>query len=779
MRKTTKTILRTGFSCLLLFLVSACSTKTTNADYEVIPLPQHIQKQEGEGFVLSRSTTIVHPEGNEDLKRIACFLSEYIQFTTGHTLSVSEEAKDDNCIVLQTGLQHDNAEAYTLTVNHSQIILKGASPAGVFYGAQTLRKAIDADSDKADVLFAPVNIEDYPRFGYRGMMLDISRHFFPKEFVKTYIDLLALHNMNRFHWHLSDDQGWRIEIKKYPELTEKGSMRKETVIGNNTEKYDGKPYGGFYTQEDAREIVAYAAERFITIIPEIDLPGHMLAALKAYPQIGCTGGPYETATKWGVFDDVLCAGNEETYVFLKGVFDEILDIFPSEYIHIGGDECPKVRWKECPKCQAKIKELKLKADSHHSAEDRLQSYVISYMEEYLNSKGRKIIGWDEILEGGLAPNATVMSWRGMNGAIEAAKQGNDAILTPTSHFYFDYYQTLDVANAPIAFNGYVPIEKVYSFNPIPDVLSADEAKHIIGVQANLWTEYIPSPEQALYMVLPRMDALAEVQWMMQENRDYTAFQQRLLRMLKYYDRRGYNYSRAMFDLKVDVQVNPESSSVDVTLSTPDSAAIYYTLDGSTPTEKSIRYTEPVSITGSTDFQAAAFRSGVSSTVYEQHFEFNKATTKPVVLNQPLHRSYGKGGPLSLVNGIKGSPKSYKDDAWLGLIRGDVEIKIDLEELTDISSVSFDTYVQTGDWVFGATKLMVSVSDNDENYQAVFEESYPETTEHISGVFPLKADFAPVKTRYVKLSINKVNAMPEWHLGKGSPAFLFMDEIVIN
>ena len=418
--------------------------------------------------------------------------------------------------------------------------LNGQTENGVFYGIQTLRKSIPSQTIASSILLPAGTIQDEPRFSYRGMHLDVGRHFFPIEFVKKYIDLLALHNMNTFHWHLTEDQGWRIEIKKYPKLTEIGAWRDRTVIGRNTDEYDNTRYGGFYTQEQAKEIVEYAQERYITVIPEVDLPGHMLAALAAYPEMGCTGGPYEVCPRWGVFEDVLCIGNEQTMQFLEDVMAEIIDIFPSEYIHIGGDEAPRTRWEKCPKCQARIKAEGLKEDKEHSKEDRLQSYCMTRIEKFLNSKGRRIIGWDEILEGDVAPNATVMSWRGSAGGIKAAQLGHDVIMTPNDYCYFDYYQSQDTENEPFAIGGFIPLEKVYSLEPTAS-LTEEQAKHILGAQANLWTEYIPTTEQVEYMVLPRMAALAEVQWTQPEKKDYTYFTTRLAGLISLYQRDKLNY----------------------------------------------------------------------------------------------------------------------------------------------------------------------------------------------------------------------------------------------
>lgn len=775
-----KILMQFIFCAITMAIFASCSEdKQTTANYEVIPLPQKTTLVKGEPFLLNNSTTIVYPKGNTDLERIASFLSEYINFSTGKTLNTSDTKQDKNVIILQSELSSENNEAYSLNVTTDKIVINGASAAGTFYGVQTLRKSIDAYSDGKDVSFPCTVIEDYPRFGYRGMHLDVGRHIFPVEFIKKYIDILALHNINKFHWHLTEDQGWRIEIKKYPELTEKGSIRKHTVIGRNSGKFDNKPYGGFYTQEEAKEIVAYAKDRFITVIPEIDLPGHMLGALTAFPKLGCTGGPYELTGEWGVFEDVLCAGNDDVYIFLENVFSEILEIFPSEYIHIGGDECPKARWKECPKCQAKIKRLGLKSDKEHSAEDRLQSYVISYVEKFLNDKGRKIIGWDEILEGGLAPNATVMSWRGTEGAIAAAKSGYDAIMTPSSYLYFDYYQTTDTENVPLAIGGYVPLSKVYGFNPILAELSEGEAKHIIGVQANLWTEYIPTSQQVEYMIMPRIDALSEIQWTLPEKKNYDVFLQRLLRMLKFYDKKEYNYSKSIFDIQAEIKSNSDKGAIEISLSTIDNAPIYYTLDGSAPNEKSNRYANGISIKESVDLKATVIRPNFKTPYYEQTFQMSKSTIKPIQVNQTPHKSYTFGGVSALVDGIWGNKGNYKDGSWLGFNQGNLEIIIDLKEKTEISQVEFNTYICTGDWIFGAKDITVLTSEDGNSYKTIAEEVYPDPDKHIEEIKTNKISFASVNTRYVKLNISKVNKMPAWHAGAGSPAFMFIDEIKIN
>ncbi|MDE7412016.1 MAG: beta-N-acetylhexosaminidase, partial [Paramuribaculum sp.] len=464
--------------CIGLILASCSNAPDRHADYHVIPLPNEITPAEGDDFIITPNTVIAYAETDTALATNAALLAGYVTELTGFTPEVSTTVPSNNAIILKADLQSENPEAYLLTIDNNLIVINGASPAGNFYGIQTLRKSIPATSTKGNVIFSPVTISDKPRFSYRGAHFDVSRHFFPVDSVKSFIDMLALHNINKLHWHITDDQGWRIEIKKYPLLTEVGSKRAGTCVGHDFNTSDSIPYGGYYTQDEARDIVKYAKDRHITVIPEIDLPGHMLGALASYPSLGCTGGPYEVWQRWGVADDVLCAGNDSTLIFIDDVLDEICDIFPSEYIHIGGDECPKVRWAECPKCQERIRTLGLKDDSHSTKEQKLQSYIMEHAANTLANHNRKMIGWDEILEGGLFPGATVMSWRGEEAAVEAAKKGHDAILTPTNFCYFDYSQSQNLDNEPLGIGGFVPVEKVYSLEPAGKNLTDEEAAHI-------------------------------------------------------------------------------------------------------------------------------------------------------------------------------------------------------------------------------------------------------------------------------------------------------------
>ncbi|MBR4131210.1 MAG: beta-N-acetylhexosaminidase [Bacteroidaceae bacterium] len=521
--------------CLSLLLCAAfCLSAAAEVNYQVIPLPQQISlDKSGQFFTLSEGMKVGYPADNAQMKRNAEFAAEYFGLTT-----TTEKKSAD--ITLAIGLKSSNPDDYAISVGKKGITIQGASESGVFYGIQTLRKSIMNETGEIRLPYAWVC--GSPRFGYRGTMLDCARHFFPVPFIKKFIDILALHGINRFHWHLTEDQGWRFEVKALPELAQKASMRPRTVIGKNlyvndpaVALYDDTPETGYYTQEELREVVRYAAERYITIVPEIDLPGHMIAALSVYPELGCTGGPYKVWEKWGISDDVLCAGNPKTLEFLKTVYGELCDIFPSTLIHIGGDESPRTRWKTCPKCQAKMKELGL------TKEAELQTYINKEMEAFLAQRGRKIIGWDETLEGGLSENAAVMSWRGYNGGKAAAKLHHQVVMTPTDNCYIDYYQLKNHDKQPLAIGGYLPLSKVYAMEPVPADLTPEEGKYIIGAQCNLWTEYVVSPDHAEFMLLPRLAAMSEVQWMQPDAKNYEQFLTRLEPLLKAYRKLGYKY----------------------------------------------------------------------------------------------------------------------------------------------------------------------------------------------------------------------------------------------
>lgn len=767
-----------SLAVLLTGILASCNSPQETADYRVVPLPHEITAGTGVPFVLKDGMKILYPEGNADMQRNAEFLAEYIKESTGKNLEVQTGVSAENAIILSLGLEAAKPETYRLQVTEQGITITAPTPAGVFYGVQTLRKSLPVVKD-ARVVLPQVTINDAPRFNYRGMMLDVARHFFTVDSIKRYIDLMALHNINRFHWHISDDQGWRIEIKKYPELTQVGAVRKETVIGHNTGKYDGIPYGGFYTQEEAKEIVAYAKDRYITVIPEIDMPGHMQGALAAFPELGCTGGPYEVWQMWGVSEDVLCAGNDKTLEFIEGVLSELIEIFPSEYIHVGGDECPKIRWQNCPKCQAKIKALGLKADKQHSAEERLQSYFISHAERFLNGHGRQIIGWDEILEGGLAPHATVMAWRGVGEGVKAVKQQHDVIMVPTTYLYFDYYQAKDKDREPMAIGGYVPLEKVYSFDPVPAGLSAAEAQHIIGTQANLWTEYITSFRQVEYMVLPRMDALSEIQWVQPENKNYEDFLSRMPKMFEIYDLHNLNYARHLFDVAGDFTPNDQAGILEVTLTTLGDAKIHYTLDGLEPTTASPAYENVLKVKEDCVLKAVAVRPSGNSHILTEKIAINKATLKPVTLSQPVNKQYGFKGAPTLVDGLKGGP-NYKTGRWIAFYGNDLEAVVDLMQPEKITKAGISTCVEKGDWIFDARELKIEISEDGKNYKEVASEKFPAMEkESRNGVYDHVLTFDPVQARYVKVTAVSEKQIPDWHGGKGKLGFLFIDEISVD
>lgn len=526
----------------LVLMVAGCKgsgVQNSGGELKIVPKPVSV-KTVNTFFALKENTVIRLQSEDDAVYDAAEYLQKALQEKTGLQLEVLPAGgRPDSRIVLRqvNGDDEIGEEGYRLNVAENELVISGNSAAGIFYGVQTLRQILTRGDDNS--WGAPgTEIVDAPRFSWRGMHLDVGRSFFPVSFVKKYIDLIAMHKMNTFHWHLTEDQGWRIEIKKYPLLTEVGAFRDESLIGHYRDKprtYDGKRYGGFYTQEEVKEVVEYARKRFVNVVPEIEMPGHARAALAAYPELSCTGGPHSVAKLWGVHEDIFCAGNDKTFTLLEDVMTEVLALFPSKFIHVGGDEAPKKRWEACEKCQRRIQENGLK-DTHE-----LQSYFIKHFDKFLDERDRRLIGWDEILEGGLAAGATVMSWRGTEGGITAANAGHDVVMTPTTHVYFDYYQSEDQEKEPLAIGGFLPLEKVYGFDPVPENIAADKKHHILGAQGNVWTEYITTPEVVEYMAVPRMTALSEVVWTTVEGRDFADFRKRLDSFLMHLKDNGYNY----------------------------------------------------------------------------------------------------------------------------------------------------------------------------------------------------------------------------------------------
>ena len=761
-----KQLLKLTGCVALAGLMSSCGSVQEEANYQIIPLPQEIVTSQVNPFILKSGVKILYPEGNEKMQRNAQFLADYLKTATGKDFSIEAGTEGKNAIVLALGSEVENPESYQLKVTDQGVTITAPTEAGVFYGIQTLRKSLPIALG-ADVALPAVEIKDAPRFGYRGAHFDVSRHFFTIDEVKTYIDMLALHNMNRLHWHITDDQGWRLEIKKYPKLTEIGSQRSGTVIGRNSGEYDNTPYGGFYTQEQAKEIVDYAAERYITVVPEIDLPGHMLAALAAYPELGCTGGPYEVWRQWGVADDVLCAGNDQVLKFLEDVYGELIEIFPSEYIHVGGDECPKVRWEKCPKCQARIKALGLKSDKNHSKEERLQSFVINHIEKFLNDHGRQIIGWDEILEGGLAPEATVMSWRGEEGGIKSARMGHDVVMTPGGYMYFDFYQA-DPKTQPYAIGGYTPIKRAYSYNPVPmDSLTAEESKHILGVQANTWTEYIKDEKHLEYMMFPRALAVAEIGWTPQEDRSWEDFKPRMNANIPVLQRMGIHTFTLSDEIETTMEVDTLRREIKVMLDAEKyPAEIRYTTDGSIPTASSRVYDGPIVVKDSADIKAAIFRDGqLQGTPTEKKVDYHRGINKPIHYNSKLYSGYMAGGMNALLDGYRGG-LTYLDGRWQGYLN-DLDCVVDMGEVTDIHKVSSRFMQLIGPGVYQPGEVELLTSEDRESYisQGVIPTTISNTDKDLSfQEYTFNGDW---KARYIRIKAKEAN--------KG---FIFTDEIVI-
>ncbi len=770
---------------LLTFLITAMATWPLCAQpISIIPKPSRIEFGQGT-FTLNRKTAI-HAAPVKALVPVTRYLRDGLAAATGLSLksrSGTLAASAVNVISFRL-LPKDTslgAEGYRLIVLPKRISVESMTPAGAFYAVQSLLQLLPVSGGRAREYALPsVMIADAPRFGWRGMHLDVSRHFFPKEFVKQYIDLLAMHKMNVFHWHLTDDQGWRIEIKKYPKLTRVGAWRvdreniPEWTLREPQQPGETPTYGGFYTQDDIREIVKYAADRFVTVVPEIEMPAHVRAALAAYPQFSCTGGPFTVlpGSYWPI-TDILCAGNDSTFTFLQDVLTEVMDLFPGTYIHIGGDEADKTEWRKCPKCQARIKAEGLKDEAE------LQSYFVKRIEKFITSKGRRIIGWDEILEGGLAPEATVMSWRGINGGIAAAKQGHHAVMSPTSTCYFDYYQGPPEIE-PLSIGGYVPVSAVYAYEPVPDSLSADEAKYILGAQANLWTEYIPTPSHAEYMVLPRMDAMSEVCWTQKSNRDWSDFAGRLAVMIKRYQRMGLNCARSAYAVRFDTAMDTLKHSATLMLSTEvPGTPIRYTTDGSLPTPASTLYQEPLTINRSMTIRAGAFDGhGLLDSVTSRSLVFHKAAFKPVKLLNRYAR-YAAGGPGALTDAMQGS-KWYADGRWQGYQGNDLVATVDLQDTIAVSKIVTRYLQDPRSWIFFPDSVQYQISLNDSAYTDVARFVNPApTAPQPAEIKEFAKDFPAAKARYVRVIARNLGTCPDWHAGKGQPAWLFVDEIVVE
>ena len=743
--------------------------------YEILPRPTSLTKADGE-FSINAQTEIALPPG-EDWNKAATFFRDLISAPSGLNLTVGQSTESKNVIRVVQNDQLANPEGYILKVSPDLITVDAATAAGAFYAFQTLRQMLPSTVESREKngmkLSVPcVTIEDAPRFGYRGMMLDVARHFFTVDEVKRYIDILALHKMNRFHWHLTDDQGWRIEIKKYPRLTEVGAWRNATLIGHygdRPRRFDSIRYGGFYTQAEIAEVVQYAHDNFIEIIPEIDLPGHMSALLAAYPEYGCIDGQHKVEGDWGVFKNLLNP-SEATFELLEDIFSEVIALFPGKYIHIGGDEADKTQWKQSSAVQEFMRRNKLKD------EEAVQNYFTTRVAEMIRSKGREVIGWDEILEGGSLPTSTIiMSWRGVEGGIQAARHGNKAIMSPTSYAYLDYYQSKG-ANEPLAIGGYLPLEQVYSYEPIPanGELTAEQSDLLIGVQANVWTEYIGEFSKVEYMMLPRACAIAEIQWTPAGSKDYAEFVGRLTRLMKRFDAMGVNCAKSLFDVKASVETRRGENLINLER-TAVNAAIRYTVDGSAPSSKSPLYDTAVSVKQSCVFKAQTFlgKDPVGA-VYEQSFVMHKAVGATVSIDAIPYRGYNPGSPVALVNGIEGNVK-YNDKQWFGFSEKDLTAVIDLGELQDVKSIAVNFLHLPDARICVPSVVRILASKDGENYGQVYE-TQPSTD--TQGIIKLETP-ASVSARYIKLEALNYGIIFTDKEGRERKAWLFIDEIIVE
>jgi len=676
-------------------------------------------------------------------------------------------------------------EGYGLSIDRNNSIeIKSVSYAGLFYGYQTFRQICEPDLEggkNEDFTKIPcLEIVDEPIFSYRGMHLDVSRHFFDVDFIKTYIDMIALHKMNVFHWHLTDDNGWRIEIDKYPLLAEKSAWRidrrnepwKEQSPAKENEE---ATYGGYYTKEEIREVVDYAASKNIMVIPEIEMPGHTSEVFAAYPELSCKGEyiPVNPGSYWPNID-IFCSGKEEVFEFLENVLQEVIELFPGPYVHIGGDEADKEIWESCPRCQKRILDEGL-LDEHE-----LQSWFIKRIEKFIVSKDKKLVGWDEILEGGLAKTATVMSWRGMKGGIQSAKAGHDVIMCPTSHCYFDYYQA-DPENSPAAFGGHTTLKKVYSFDPVPPELSKSERKHVLGAQGNLWTEYVQTPDRAQYRVLPRMSALSEVLWSGPGKNTYEDFYNRLHSLKRKFDNLGWTYAPGSYDVTITVDPNSSKNEHKISLiSEKPGETIRYTTDGSEPSMNSQVYHAPIKINQKTLIKASMFINGTQKgKASKKTIYFSKAIGKNVRYNTQYSDRYSGSGPLTLVDGLTGSI-AHNDNYWQGWIEDDMDVTIDLSKIEDISRVSMGFLESHGSWIFLPTHVIISFSHDDNSYG---DQTEIQITDGKNGGsanrVECESESLNVSARYIKVKAVNRRQCPEWHPGAGGKTWVFSDEIIIE
>ncbi|WP_299398793.1 glycoside hydrolase family 20 protein [uncultured Gelidibacter sp.] len=766
---------------MLVVITASCQEKKetkvfTEADIAIIPKPVDLQLAQGV-FEFNDDTQFVISEASQ--KEIVSILSDKFKSAAGWTLKISEKAPKSNYIEF---ISDDslNDEAYELVVNSDKVTIKAKTYSGFLYGLETIRQLLPVEIESKEVLnqtdwvIPNLIIKDEPRFKWRGLHLDVSRHFFEKSYIKETIDMLAMHKMNVFHFHLVDDQGWRIEIKKYPKLTEIGAFRNDQEDAHwdgrrVTTPEDEATYGGFYTQEDIKEIVAYAKSKGVQVVPEIEMPAHVMSAIAAYPELSCFETPIGVPSGgvWPI-TEIYCAGKESTFEFLENVLLEVMELFPSEYIHVGGDEATKTNWAKCPHCQKRMK------DEGLANVEELQSYFIKRMERFISSHDRKLIGWDEILEGGLAPEATVMSWRGVAGGLEAAEQGHDVVMTPGSHMYFDHYQGPQNLE-PLAWGGYTPLSKVYEFDPVVETMTPEQAKHVLGGQANVWSEQIKTEEHSQYMIFPRLAALSEAVWSPKASRNWDDFSKRILSQFKRYDYLDVNYAKSAFLVMEDVKIDMETKEVSVELKNEfTDADIRYSLNDEKLTDKATKYTQPIKIDKTTTIHASLFKDDKPVGVqFSKTIAFHKAVGKKVTFKEIYDERYQGEGEFGLVNTLRGT-KNFQDGHWQAWLAKGMEAVVDLGEEMPIHEVILGTLENQGPGIYFPTAVKVYVSNDGKTYKEVGVEKRPFAKNPSFDLKDFKITFDEQSVRYVKVVAESMKTLPT-----GGDVWLFVDEIVIN
>lgn len=762
---------------LVLFYVLPLCFHAQSQQVNIIPKPVKVQISAGV-FEINEETSIEFAQSETSLLSAATYLRNSIKDISGLAIPINKKAQQKISLKIINDPQI-GPEGYYLTVLGKSIHIKANTKVGIVNGIQSLLQILPSIRTNAKLSVPCMDVTDYPRFKWRGMHLDVSRHFFGPNLIKQYINLLAEYKFNTFHWHLVDDQGWRIEIKKYPALTNVGAWRVDytnIVWGKRPQAEIGEAatYGGFYTQAQIKEIIAYAAERNITIVPEIEMPGHVASAIASYSYLSCTqqsqlpltGGNYSNMSS------NYCAGNDSVYHFLENVLTEVIQLFPSKYIHIGGDEVDKSSWKKCVKCQARIQK------EHLKNEEELQSYFIKRIERFINGKNRKIIGWDEILEGGLAPDATVMSWRGESGGIAATKMKHNVVMTPGNPVYFDHYQG-DPASEPLAIGGFNTLKKVYDYEPLPKELNEQEAVYVLGAQANLWTEFVTTPKQVEYMVLPRMLALSEVLWSPKGSKDWSSFNERLQYHFKSFDQRGFNYSMGNF--KVNIKPMLKEGKLFAALSTEMyKGQIYYTLNGNQPNLQSQLYEQPIEVTQSMVLKASTAVNGEIKSLIpaEQQFVLHKAIGKKVQYIHPISNQYMADGPNSLTDGIKGN--TTINQFWHGIFGKDLIAVIDLKEIATIQMLSLGCLQNYNDWIMMPEWVKFEISEDGVNYSEIKTVVNTVAQQNKTALInQFTTSFAPIKTRFIKITAKVLDQLPKGHAGEGKPAWIFADELIVE